>query len=210
MKRHVRIYAAILAVCVAVMAASAQAQESTTTVTTTESTKTEAEPLFAFRDRLNFGGGLGVGLWDDFDDESFAYRVHAWWEIIPWFAVELEWLDIGQAEIPGGASPLAGTKGKVDGFNISGMPRFPFGDFAIFAKVGCYFWDGDQDFSGGGEQDLSFGAGFTYQIPGWPIGVRFDWTRVYLKDEVNPGGPVTLFELDENVDAVTVGGYFHW
>jgi hypothetical protein len=194
MKRHVRINAAILAVCLAFPAASAFAQE--TTVTTETTTTEEKEPLFAFKDRLNFGGGAGVGLWDDFDDESFAYRVQAWWEIIPWFAAEIEWLDVGQAE-------LYGVKGKVDGFNLSGMPRVPIGDFAIFGKVGCYFWDGDQDFSGGGEQDLSFGAGMTFQIPDLPVGVRAEWTRVYLKDSDVPVD-------DEHVDVVTAGAYFHW
>ncbi|HYC54379.1 MAG TPA: outer membrane beta-barrel protein [Candidatus Binatia bacterium] len=202
MKRHVRIDAAILAVCVAFSAAMAQAAETATTVTTTETTTEEKQSLFAFKDRLNFGGGAGVGLWDDFDDETFAYRVHAWWEFIPWFAVEIEWLDMGQAE----ASP---NKAKIDGFNLSGMPRVPFGDFAIFGKIGCYFWDGDQDADGGGDQDLSFGAGMTYKIPNLPIGVRAEWTRVYLKDRdvaLPPGNT----HIDEHIDAVTVGGYFHW
>ena len=206
MKRHVRTTAAVLAVCLAFPAASALAQGTATTTTettTTETTTEEEKPLFAFRDRLNFGGGAGVSLWDDFDDEGFAYRIQGWWEIIPWFAVEVEWLDPGQAE--GG-----GIKGKVDGFNLSAMPRVPIGDFAIFGKVGCFFWDGDQELQGGGEQDLSFGAGMTYKLPNIPIGLRAEWTRVYMKDEINPAGPVTLFEIDEHADIVTIGAYFHW
>jgi hypothetical protein len=76
-----------------------------------------------------------------------------------------------------------------DGFSVSALGRYPFGErFAIFAKVGAYFWESDVSVTGGvtapaepkaNGTDFAYGVGGDLYFGG-KFGLRLEWERYAL------------------------------
>ncbi|MDH5619528.1 MAG: porin family protein [Gammaproteobacteria bacterium] len=111
-------------------------------------------PVTAFADS-GFFLAASVGsaeLSEDFDGfdvdvDSTAYRITAGWRFSDYLAVEGGYHNFGDFEQP---FNIAGTPTdvslKADGFTIGGIGSLPLGDrFALFARAGAFFWDGDAD-----------------------------------------------------------------
>lgn len=196
MKREFRILVASVALCAVAFCASAASAEE----------EAAAAPEGPKTTGFYFGAGLGGAVWDEFEDESFAWRANVLWRSCKYFGAEVEWLDVTGAE-----NTFAGTSVglNADGFNLSAVPMFPIGDKAtLFAKVGLYLWDADYDNAPGQTgEDLSFGIGGMYEIrSGW--GLRAEWTRLML--DVRDDKTVPFGGVNEDVDVFTVGGFFHY
>lgn len=83
----------------------------------------------------------------DVDASSTAYRVTAGWRFSDYLAVEAGYHNFGDFEQ---TFDISGTPVdvslKADGFTFGGVGSLPLGDrFAIFARAGVFFWDGDAD-----------------------------------------------------------------
>ncbi len=133
------------------------------------------------------------------DDSSEGWKLFGGYNVNEYFATELAYVDLGEVtanfdglsnNVPqmmvdaAGLLPVLG-----DGFSIAALGRYPFGErWAIFAKVGAYFWESDvavtegtsasanpkvdgTDFAYGVGGDLYFGSRF---------GVRLEWERYAL------------------------------
>jgi hypothetical protein len=83
----------------------------------------------------------------DVDADSTSYRITAVWRFSDYLAVEggyHNFGDFGQTfDIEG---TLTEVSLKADGFTFGGVGSLPLGDrFALFARAGAFFWDGDAD-----------------------------------------------------------------
>jgi opacity protein-like surface antigen len=133
-----------------------------------------ATPAFADNERgLYLGAGVGqfnveIDNLDDagdtvanFDSDDTSFKVFGGWRFAPFFAVELDYIDLGAPE-----DTIGGTKIETE---ISGVAPYlvgtlPLGPIELFARVGYYFYDievnaqniGSLDDS---DEDLAYGAG---------------------------------------------------
>ena len=83
----------------------------------------------------------------DIEADSMAYRITAGWRFSDYLAVEGGYHNFGDFEQ---TIDIAGTPTdlsfKADGFTIGGVGSLPLGErFALFARAGAFFWDGDAD-----------------------------------------------------------------
>lgn len=200
MKRYGSMLVVTLAVCLAssALAVPAGAQEATPEE---EARKTEFGMSFAL--------GAGLATFDDFDTTEFVWRVQAAYSPCRWVAAELEWLDLGSPTntFPSGARVEMAT----GGFNLSIVPTVPINDqWAVFGKLGGYFWDANFKGVDGGNwsTDLSFGAGVNYKLfQKIGAGLKAEWTHVMLEvgEKTFQDGTVPSFQ--DPVDVFTVGAY---
>lgn len=83
----------------------------------------------------------------DVDADSTAYRITAGWRFSDYLAVEGGYHNFGNFDQ---TFNIEGTPTEVslkaDGFTFGGVGSLPLGDrFALFARAGVFFWDGDAD-----------------------------------------------------------------
>ena len=83
----------------------------------------------------------------DIDADSTAYRITVGWRFSDYLAVEGGYHNFGEFEQ---TFDIEGTPTdvslKADGFTFGGVGSLPLGDrFALFARAGVFFWDGDAD-----------------------------------------------------------------
>lgn len=132
-----------------------------------------ATPALADNER-GFYAGAGVGEYnvtiddiddvgpivDDFDSDDTSFKVFAGYRLNPYFAVELDYIDLGKPEAIVSGFPI---QAKTDGFAPYVVGTLPLGIFELFAKAGYLFYDVDVDIddaqvSDSGE-DFVYGAG---------------------------------------------------
>lgn len=123
--------------------------------------------LFAVEDRLHLGAGLGYASGDGTDD--FATRLQFWWDVVPYLALETEWI----------------AASGDHGFNFALAPKIPFGNFTVLAKVGAFVLGTGAAGQDSGDVVHSYGAGFTYVFGDGPFGIRTEWTGIGDKAKVN-------------------------
>lgn len=108
----------------------------------------------------------------------------------PNFALELAWVDLGQASYSGDffGSPVTNGKVKVSGFNTSAVGLYPVkANFELFAKAGLFAWEakasditGGVPFSAKGDDvTLSLGIGANYYFTK-NVGARIEWEHFDL------------------------------
>ncbi len=83
----------------------------------------------------------------DVDTSSTAYRLTVGWRFSDYLAVEAGYHNFGDFDQ---TFDISGTpidvSLKADGFTFGGVGSLPLGDrFALFARAGAFFWDGDAD-----------------------------------------------------------------
>jgi OOP family OmpA-OmpF porin len=135
------------------------------------------------------------------DDSSEGLKLFGGYNFNEYFAAELAYVDLGEVtvsfdgisnDVPqmlldaGGLLPVLG-----DGFSVAAVGRYPFGErFAIFGKVGAYFWEADLaiDVTGGitatgnptvDGTDVVYGVGGDLYL-GDLFGLRLEWERYAL------------------------------
>ena len=127
-----------------------------------------------------FYGGLGFGVSEtdesaceivnpnqfNCDDESFAWKLYAGYQILKWVGVEVGYYDLGNSSAFAGSTNL---EAEVDGFTGAVTATVPILERVGFlAKVGYFLWDGELSGSLNGvpvsisdvDNDLFWGFGF--------------------------------------------------
>ncbi len=155
---------------------------------------------------------LGVSGVSDFDGSDTAFKVFGGWKVIKYLAVELEYIDGGEADDrwrfdDGEFSEQLRATVAFTGFNLSAVGILPIGEqFNVFAKLGLLFWDadgtlrysnslGDSETERLGESDNDFS---------WGIGAGFDFTENFGVLVEYQG-----FKLDD-ADADLISGSVVW
>ena len=167
-----------------------------------------------------------IDLFDrnDLDDSDTAWSLAAGYRFNPYFALELSYVDLGQASAYGEDS-FGSFYERVDfsaessGFAIALVPAIPAGPVEFNPRLGFYLGNTDIsyaqvarapgiNFSGSDSDDVSSET----LVLGLGIGVtladhfqlRFDWTRYSdVGGEAELGGEA--FEYEEDIDTLTVG-----
>ena len=83
----------------------------------------------------------------DINADSTAYRITAGWRFSDYLAVEGGYHNFGDFDqtFDIGGTPTEVSL-KADGFTFGGVGSLPLNDrFALFARAGVFFWDGDAD-----------------------------------------------------------------
>lgn len=163
------------------------------------------------------GGSLGYSAWDadevedaidaaeaqlavfgitssaDFDDDDLGWKVFAGYNINQYFAAEIGYVDLGEAEgTITTSAPLASRSNfdfDLDGFTFAGIVKYPFmPNFDVFGKVGGFVWDAEAEASirvgnfsnviseDEDGTDFFFGLGAEYEFTN-NVGVRAEWER---------------------------------
>jgi hypothetical protein len=150
-------------------------------------------PALAADNGFYIGAAVGQGgvkadevdlgaLADDFDGDDTGFKVIAGFRPIEWFAVELNYVDLGTAEdTVGGVNVNVDTTG-IDAFGVVFLP-IPVVD--LFAKVGVINWDQDASVSGLGSAsddgtDLAYGVGVGVGFGSF--GARLEYERFEIED----------------------------
>lgn len=154
-----------------------------------------SSPLSALADG-NFYLGASIGaasLNDDFDgfdidSSSTAFRVVAGWQFNDYFSLEGGYHNFGEFEqrldVGGEAADVSL---KADGFLLGGTGSIPLGEkFALYARAGAFFWDGDADINNVTEArpentNLYIGAGARFAFSD-RFALVGDWVSYSLED----------------------------
>jgi OOP family OmpA-OmpF porin len=99
-----------------------------------------ASPVHAANDGFYLGGGIGyyqLDLGNGWDTGDTAFKVEGGYNFAKYFAVDIEW-------IYGGSLKSEGLTWDLDGWNFSGVGRWPLNEqFDVFAKLGAFMWNAD-------------------------------------------------------------------
>jgi opacity protein-like surface antigen len=133
-----------------------------------------AAPAFADNERgLYIGAGVGQfnveidnldelgDTVESFDSDDTTYKVFGGWRFAPFFAVELDYIDLGAPEDTVGSTRL---EAEINGVAPYLIGTLPVGPIELFARVGYYFYDIElnaQDIGSidDSNEDLVYGAG---------------------------------------------------
>lgn len=75
---------------------------------------------------------------ESFDDEDTSWKIFGGWRFARFFAVELDYIDLGKAEDTIGNINVAT---ELDGFAPYLIGTLPLGPVELFARAGYYFYD---------------------------------------------------------------------
>jgi OOP family OmpA-OmpF porin len=181
-----------------------------------------ATPAFAADDSgFYVGAGIGeFGLELDhsdlirFDGSDTAFKVLGGYQLMKYFAFELEYIDAGEAEdiwrgeYEGYSVKVTNTIG-LSGFNASAVGILPLGEkFSLLGKVGVIYWDADlkekvyyEEFDNTDSfKDSDSGNDFS-----WGVGAAFDFT-----DHVGVRVEYQGFEIEDVDTADLISGSVVW
>jgi opacity protein-like surface antigen len=101
------------------------------------------------------------GTVDDFDSDDDTLKLFAGWRFSPVFALELDYLDFGDAQddIEG-----VNVSADINGFAPFAIVTLPAGPLELFAKAGYLFYDvqveaDDLEIADDSDEDLVYGGG---------------------------------------------------
>jgi len=114
------------------------------------------------------------------DDSDTGFKIFGGYQFNPNFALEVAYLDLGEAKLSGTDSFLGSTTAtiEVSGFNFAVVGSFPVGErFELMAKAGLFRWDLDANasssvFGSGSESETGFD-------PMFGIGASFNFTSKF-------------------------------
>lgn len=145
-------------------------------------------PALAADNGFYIGAGAGQGAVEvqesgfDFDGDDTAYKIIAGFRPLDFFAVEVNYIDLGTAEdTVGGVNIQADTSG-VDAFAVLFLP---ISAVDLFAKAGFISWQQDVSVSGFGSvdesgEDLAYGVGA--QVRFGSLAGRLEYERFEIQD----------------------------
>lgn len=143
----------------------------------------------------------------DFDDDNTAPSIIAGWQLTPYFGIEGGYTDFGRS-----GGDLA--RADIDGYSLAATGRLPLTDsFALFAKVGQFWWDTDVRVGGFRDSysgnELTYGAGVLFNVTeSLEFRVAYDRLDVDLdRDEI---GPIASGDFDATVDVLSAGLVFRF
>lgn len=160
------------------------------------------------REYTGFYVGAAYGLvsvdGSEFDDDDDAPQIYAGFQVTPYFGIEGSYMDFGKAR--GDVLQM-----ETDGYSLALTGRIPVNErFALYAKVGQFWWDSDvsvrntglgESFSG---DELTYGVGLSFAItPALDLRLSYDRLDVDLdRDEI---GPVARANFESDVDVAALG-----
>lgn len=121
-------------------------------------------------------GGVNV-------DDSTALRFFGGYRFSDHFGLEVAYLDLGSFDANGSGTSLSGSA-EADGFQLAVLGVVPIGErFAVEARAGMFFWDGNARFGGSSvdpsDKNAFLAVGGSYAIS-QRIDLTADWTRLEL------------------------------
>jgi OmpA-OmpF porin, OOP family len=120
------------------------------------------------------------------DEKDNAFKVFGGLQVNPNFALEVAYLDLGEAKISG-TDTVFGTFEQtiaVTGFNVAAVLSAPVGErFKILGKAGIFLWDMDLNLASSlvsgslseSGNSFMFGLGGAMELD--RVGVRLEWER---------------------------------
>lgn len=150
----------------------------------------QSEPLSGERG-LYLGGGLGLN-----DDTETSWRLFGGYRAHRNLAVELGYIDIGQATING-------RPANTEAWELVALGLLPLNEqFSLYGKLGGYRGEA----RGGGinetRNDLTFGFGGQYDV-NRNLGVRLEWQRF---TDFGGGG----FRGVDDIDVVSINAIYRF
>ena len=117
----------------------------------------------------------------DFDSSSTGFKAIGGWRFIDWFAVELNYVDLGT-----GDDRVDGEKFEIDasGVSLSAVGFLPVGPVDLFARVGAINWDADLTSDLGrisdDGTDFTWGVGAQFRV--WSLSLRAEYEQFDITD----------------------------
>lgn len=129
------------------------------------------------------------------DGKDTGYKLFGGYQFNPHFAVELAYVDLGEAGYSGTffGAPVTGGSLETWGLNASAVGIVPLGaSFELFGKIGIFGWESKaRDVTGGvpfsGEADggdVSFGLGMAFNFTR-NVSLRAEWERFRAVDDID-------------------------
>ena len=155
-----------------------------------------SRPHQSFGSRLYLGAAAGYADYQEMEDGGAGFSVYGGYRLDELLAVELSWMDLGDAS-------KGGKKVEVSALTAAVVGTWPLRtDLAAFARLGLAGWDYESSRGAGKEDDsgtdLWFGIGLDYDI-GARSSVRFAGDLLFMEPELAAG------QVDERIFFLSVG-----
>ncbi len=118
------------------------------------------------------GASVGQSNTDTFNfstNTATGYSVLGGYQVMKYFAAEVNWSDLGSPTLTGG------TSARIDAYGARAVGIYPFGNmWSVFGKLGYEHtkWGGAVNSS---RNDLTYGVGAQYNLdPHWGVNVNYD------------------------------------
>jgi OOP family OmpA-OmpF porin len=148
------------------------------------------------------GGYLGVGigaadynesLWSIAGTRDTGWKIFGGYQFNPYLSAEAAWVDLGKVS-------NSNESIKTRGASLAGIGSLPLGtSFAIFGKLGAFFWDQESHFGDVRDSDkgtdLTWGYGGSGRFFDDRLGIRLEWER---------------YNSHENADLVSISASYHF
>ena len=133
---------------------------------------------------LYVGAGLTQSRWDadnfdvdDLDDEDNSWKVLAGYRFNPYFAVEGDYIDFGEAKAP--LTPASEAfDAEAKGFAVYAVGLIPVSMFDLYAKAGAARIDGEGRFGDVNFEDdateFAYGAGVRMRLQNFGIQAEYE------------------------------------
>ena len=157
-----------------------------------------------FAEEMDFYAGVGIGIThaqttcsnleitpiiNGCDEKDTGYKIFGGYQVNKYAAVELAWLDLGEATVSGPLSPTLTWSGssETEVISLSAKLTLPvYQKAGIFAKGGVAYWDNESNTISAGvvvrESDSGFspiyGGGLYYWVSKSLL-IRLEWERVH-------------------------------
>lgn len=152
----------------------------------------------------NYGGFKSRG--GDFDDDRYLWEAVVGWQIIPYVALEANYIDFAKY---GNSAASA----NVDGYGAAVVGRWPLTEsFSIYAKGGMFWADADVKVLGversQSDENAFYGVGAAFHITPL-LGITAEYKRFEV-DYDRDRFPVAPRRSDTDLDTLTVGVRFNF
>jgi len=127
------------------------------------------------------------------DGKDTAFKIFGGYQANPYFALELQYVDLGSVAYSGNflGLPVVGGQVDINGMGFAVLGSWPVSDkFSVHGKIGLWSWQADAHdttaglpFSGSADgSDLFYGIGASYQFTRH-LGVRVEWEQYKLDSD---------------------------
>jgi len=130
-----------------------------------------------------------------FDEDDFAWKIFAGYQLNGWLAVEGGYVDFGAPD-----QTILGNKVEVDpwGLDAFAVAGIPLGPVRLFGKLGGIYWNADVDATDFGVQEFDedgfdIAAGVGLEVELFSIGIR---------------GEVEYFDVEDDILMYSLGATF--